>query len=102
MSISSKHTDQVKQIASELGFNFCGVSKAGFLEEEAPRLEQWLKNDYQGKMGYLENNFDKRLDPQKLVDGAKSVISLIYNYFPQKDLARDGNYKIAKYAYGKN
>ena len=102
MSFISKHTAIVKQLATQLGFDFCGISKAGFLEEEAPRLEDWLKKDYQGKMGYLENNFDKRLDPTKLVPGAKSVISLIYNYYPEEDLATDDNYKIAKYAYGKD
>lgn len=91
----------MKQIASQLGFSYCGISEASFLEEEAPKLEEWLNRKYQGKMSYLENHFDKRLDPRKLVPGAKSVISLIYNYFPEKDLASDG-YKIAKYAYGKD
>ena len=92
----------MKQIASKLGFSYCGISEASFLEEEAPRLEEWLSRNYQGKMGYLENHFDKRLDPRKLVPGAKSVISLIYNYFPEKDLATSDGYKIAKYAYGKD
>ena len=95
-------TNQIKQIAKELGFSYCGISRAAFLEEEAPRLEDWLNRGYQGKMSYLENNFDKRLDPAKLVDGAKSVISLIYNYFPEKDLAEKDGLKIAKYAYGKD
>tara|TARA_Y100001972_G_C7644539_1_gene323839 strand:- start:699 stop:1592 length:894 start_codon:yes stop_codon:yes gene_type:complete len=92
----------VKQIASKLGFSYCGISEASFLEEEAPRLEEWLSRNYQGKMSYLENHFDKRLDARKLVPGAKSVISLIYNYFPEKDLATSDGYKIAKYAYGKD
>ncbi|MEQ8470710.1 MAG: tRNA epoxyqueuosine(34) reductase QueG [Marinoscillum sp.] len=100
MSISS-NTRLVKSLASELGFSFCGISKAGFLEEEAPKLEVWLKRGYQGKMGYLENHFDKRLDPTKLVPGAKSVVSLVYNYYPSEDQA-DAPYKIAKYAYGQD
>lgn len=102
MNYRQQHTDQVKRIARELGFSFCGISKAVFLEEEAPRLEDWLNRNYQGKMSYLENNFDKRLDPTKLVEGAKSVISLVYNYFPEKDLAEENGFKIAKYAYGKD
>ncbi|MCE7862824.1 MAG: tRNA epoxyqueuosine(34) reductase QueG [Bacteroidetes bacterium CHB5] len=95
---------QIKKIASDLGFNYCGIAKAEFLEEEAPRLEDWLKRGYQGKMSYLENHFDKRLNPTLLVPGAKSVISLIYNYYPEKDLAKENanTYKIAKYAYGED
>lgn len=96
------HTKLVKTIAQELGFSFCGISKAGFLEDEAPRVEEWLKRGYHGKMSYLESHFDKRLDPTLLVPGAKSVVSLIYNYFPTKDLAREGELKIAKYAYGED
>lgn len=72
------------------------------MEEEAPKLEQWLARGYQGKMGYLENHFDKRLDPTKLVPGAKSVVSLAYNYFPEKDQAENETYKVAKYAYGQD
>lgn len=86
MTSLKKNTQIIKSTASNLGFSFCGISKAEFLEEEAPRLEAWLKRGYQGKMGYLENHFDKRLDPRLLVDGAKSVVSLVYNYFPEKDL----------------
>ena len=87
-----------------MGFSYCGIAKAGFLEEEAPRLEEWLKRGYQGKMGYLENHFDKRLDPTLLVPGAKSVISLVYNYYPEKDIAKENpdQLKIAKYAYGED
>lgn len=96
------NTQFIKQAAADLGFNFCGISKAEFLKDEAPRLEEWLRRQYQGKMSYLENYFDKRLDPTLLVPGAKSVVSLIYNYYPKKDLARDGEYKIAKYAYGED
>lgn len=96
------YTSFIKSIAAQLGFSFCGISKAEFLEEEAPKLEAWLKRGYQGKMQYLENHFDKRLDPTKLVPGAKSVISLVYNYYPKKDLAQPENLKIAKYAYGED
>lgn len=99
-----KRAVQIKEIATELGFSYCGISKAEFLAEEAPKLEEWLKRNYQGKMSYLENHFDKRLDPTLLVPGAKSVVSLIYNYYPKEDLAKknpDG-FKIAKYAYGED
>lgn len=95
-------SQSVRAIASTLGFSFCGISKAEFLEEEAPKLEAWLKRGYQGKMNYLENHFDKRLDPTKLVPGAKSVVSLIYNYAPKEDIASNSDLKIAKYAYGED
>lgn len=97
-----KNTQYVKSAAKELGFTYCGISQAGFLEEEAPQLEKWLSKQYHGKMAYMENFFDKRLDPTKLIPGAKSVISLIYNYYPSKDLARNNQLKIAKYAYGED
>ncbi len=81
---------------------FCGVSKADFLEEEAPRLENWLKQNMHGQMRYMENHFDKRLDPRLLVEGARSVVSLLLNYFPEKEdqQAEEGTYKVSKYAYG--
>jgi len=91
----------IKTEAKRLGFLDCGISKSGFLEEEAPKLENWLKNGYHGEMKYMENHFDKRLDPTKLVEGSKSVISLSYNYFPEKQQIKD-TYKIAKYAYGQD
>jgi epoxyqueuosine reductase len=97
-----KNTKLVKSIAWDLGFDFCGISKAEFLEEEAPKLESWLNQNFNGKMSYMSNHFDKRLDPTKLVPGAKSVISLAYNYYPEKDLATESSLKIAKYAYGKD
>ncbi len=100
--IREQQTNLIKRKALELGFSFCGISKAEFLKEEAPRLEEWLKRGYQGKMGYLENHFDKRLDPTLLVPGAKSVISLIYNYYPAKEIAAGDQFKIAKYAYGED
>lgn len=96
----------IKQKAKTLGFGFCGVSKAGFLEEEAPRLENWLKEKMQGEMAYMANHFDKRLDPRLLVEGANSVVSLLYNYYPKEDIAQQTEseeaYKISKYAYGKD
>lgn len=82
-----------------LGFDFCGISKAEFLEEEAPRLEKWLKQNKHGEMKYMENYFDKRLDPRLLVSGAKSVISLLYNYYPEQKQIQNAP-KISKYAYG--
>ncbi|MDG4949567.1 tRNA epoxyqueuosine(34) reductase QueG [Weeksellaceae bacterium KMM 9724] len=91
----------IKEKAKELGFMHCGISKAGFLEEDAPRLEKWLKSGFHGEMGYMENHFDKRLDPTKLVPGAKSVVSLTYNYFPEQQ-QREDSFKISKYAYGKD
>ena len=97
-----EHTRIVKSIALELGFDQCGISKAEFLKEEEPHLEEWLKRDYQGKMGYLERNIEKRLDPTKLVPGAKSVVSLIYNYYPDQIHENSNNFKIAKYAYGQD
>lgn len=103
MTVPEKHAATIKQIASELGFDFCGIAKAAFLEEEAPRLESWLNRNYQGEMSYLANHFDKRLDPRKLVDGAQSVISLAYNYYPKTPLNQDpGALKLAKYAYGQD
>ncbi len=92
----------VKTQARLHGFDHCGISVATYLEEEAPKLEEWLKRQYQGRMAYLENHFDKRLDPTKLVPGAKSVISLIYNYFPGRIYQDDKQPKIAKYAYGQD
>lgn len=102
MNLNSKSISKsIKTEALRLGFSSCGIAKAEFLEEEATRLEQWLENDYQGKMHYMENHFDKRLDPTKLVPEAKSVISLQYNYFPS-ELQRSDSYQISKYAYGED
>ncbi|WP_323758473.1 tRNA epoxyqueuosine(34) reductase QueG [Roseivirga sp.] len=100
----SKNTTIIKQTAQKLGFDFCGISKAEFLADEAPRLEAWLKKGNHGEMSYMENHFDKRLDPSKLVSGAKSVVSLLYNYYPEKDLAEEHpeHLKLAKYAYGED
>ena len=91
----------IKTEALRIGFLSCGIAKADFLEDEASNLDNWLKNNYHGEMKYMENYFDKRLDPRLLVDDAKSVISLSYNYFPT-ELQRNDSYKIAKYAYGQD
>ena len=96
------YSQLIKQKAEKFGFQSCGISKAEFLGEEAPRLEDWLKNNYHGEMKYMENHFDKRLNPTLLVDGAKSVISLSYNYFPKEKIERLENFKISKYAYGED
>lgn len=96
-----QYTSLIKAKALALGFTSIGIAKAEFLEEEAPRLEKWLQNGLQGEMQYLENHFDKRLDPRLLVDGAKSVVSLSYNYFPEETQVQD-SYKLAKYAYGQD
>ena len=101
MNAKEKHSALIKSEASRLGFLSCGISKAGFLEEEAPRLENWLNQQMNGQMSYMENNFDKRLDPTLLVDGAKSVISLLLNYYPS-DFQNADTYKISKYAYGED
>ncbi len=101
LKISNQQKESIRRKALELGFNNIGFAKAGFLEEEAGRLENWLKNAYHGKMSYMEHHFDKRLDPRLLVPGAKSVISLSYNYFPAEKQT-ENTYKIAKYTYGKD
>jgi len=98
---SEKYTKLIKAEAERLGFMSCGVSKAEFLEEEAPRLEQWLNENRNGEMRYMENHFDKRLDPTLLVDGAKSVVSLLLNYYPD-EVQREDSYKLSKYAYGRD
>jgi epoxyqueuosine reductase len=103
LSTIEKHTQIVKKTASKLGFDYCGIAEATFLEEEAPKLENWLNNNYHGKMAYMANHFDKRLDPRKLVEGAKSVVSLMFNYYPRQTLDESGDsLKIAKYAYGED
>ena len=126
MRSASNHTSLIKKESKRLGFDFCGISKAEFLKEEVPRLEKWLKEEKHGKMQYMENYFDKRLDPRKLMPEAKSVISFLLNYFPAEHQfchseqnedfnsasgkqillsAQDDNsheFKISKYAYGKD
>jgi epoxyqueuosine reductase len=101
MDLKQKYSQLIKAEALRLGFSTCGIAKADYLEDEAPRLEQWLKDGYHGEMQYMENHFDMRLDPRLLVDGAKSVISLSYNYFPEQQQNSD-SYKLSKYAYGED
>ncbi len=99
MKNKEHYTELIKNEAKRLGFISCGISRAEFLEDEAPRLEKWLKMKMNGEMKYMENYFEKRLDPTKLVDDAKSIISLSYNYFPE-DLQNKEAPKVSKYAYG--
>jgi epoxyqueuosine reductase len=94
-----QHTQLVKQLALKHGFNFCGIAKAQPLNDDARRLEKWLRQDMHGSMKYMENYFDLRVDPTKLVPGAKSVITLLKNYYPSETLSEN---KISKYAYGKD
>ena len=95
------NTKLVKSLAAQFGFDYCGIAAAKELTEDARRLEQWLSNGYHGEMQYMENHFDKRLDPRLLVDDAKSVVSLLYNYFPAERLPEGAeDLKISKYAYG--
>jgi epoxyqueuosine reductase len=98
---SNNYKQLLKTKATELGFFYCGFSKADFLEEEAPRLEKWLNLNYQGKMSYMANYFDKRLDPRLLVDDAKTVVSLLLNYYPE-EIQNAESPKISKYAYGED
>jgi len=102
MSDPRQRAALIKAKAHELGFLACGVAHAGFLEREAPRLEQWLRQGRQGTMGYMERNFDLRLDPTKLVPGAKSVISLAYNYFTPPLQTDPDAPKLSTYAYGRD
>ena len=99
MSNAHKHTEIIKTIATGLGFDYCGIAKAQLLNEDAKRLENWLSKGMHGSMQYMENHFDLRIDPSKLVPGAKSVITLLLNYFPSEQRSADAP-KISKYAYG--
>jgi len=101
LNLKDKYSQFIKSEAKRLGFLSCGISKAEFLETEAPRLERWLKNNAHGEMRYMENHFDKRLDPTKLVEDSKSVVSLLLNYYPE-DTQNPESYKLSKYAYGTN
>ena len=95
------HTQQIRSFVRELGFDFCGIARAQQLDEDARRLEQWLNKGLHGNMQYMENYFDLRIDPTKLVPGAKSVITVLLNYFPQQT-QQPGTPNISKYAYGKD
>lgn len=101
MDLRQRHTHTIKGIAEKLGFDFCGISKAGKLEEDAVRLENWLNKGYHGKMKWMEGHFDKRVDPTQLVPGAKSVISLLFNYYPEENHDEQA-LKVSKYAYGED
>jgi len=100
LNSKNTYTTLIKTEAKRLGFLSCGISKAQFLEEEAPRLENWLNQNMHGEMQYMENHFDKRLDPTNLVEGSKSVISLLLNYYPSQEQEDKTAPKISKYAYG--
>lgn len=100
-----KNTAFIKAEAERLGFLACGISRAEFLSDDAPRLDYYLRNNRNGQMKWMENHYDKRLDPTKLVPGAKSVVSLLYNYFPEKEVTekqQEDSYKLSKYAYGRD
>ncbi len=96
-----KHTQQIKNFAKQLGFDYCGIAKAVKLDADARRLEHWLHKGFNGTMQYMENNFELRIDPTKLVPGAKSVITLLLNYFPAEQ-QKENIPKIATYAYGQD
>ena len=97
--MNGTYSKLIKKEAQDLGFFYCGIAKAQRLDEDAARLENWLHNNHHGQMAYMANHFDKRLDPRLLVDDAKSVITLLLNYYPSTFL-EDGLPKISKYAYG--
>ncbi len=101
MDQKERYSHLIRTESKRLGFLDCGFSKAEFLEEDAPRLEEWLNKGMHGQMGYMANHFDKRLDPTKLVPDAKSVVSLLYNYYTDTPLPLNRP-KIAKYALGKD
>ncbi|MBE0638377.1 MAG: DUF1730 domain-containing protein, partial [Bacteroidales bacterium] len=99
---SKEFSGWIKTRALELGFSGCGIARAGFLQNEALHLENWLNAGMHGEMTYMENHFEKRVDPRKLLDGAKSVVVLLFNYFPEKPLPETGNCILSKYAYGED
>jgi epoxyqueuosine reductase len=101
MLVKEKYTEFIKNTATSLGFDYCGIAKAEQLDEDARRLESWLNKGFQGSMDYMNNYFDLRTDPSKLVPGAKSVITLLLNYYPSQKQNRDAP-KVSKYAYGKD
>jgi epoxyqueuosine reductase len=100
--VANKHTSIVKSIAKDLGFDFCGISKAEQLSEEAFQLENWLNKGMHGQMSYMENHFDKRIDPRQLVPGAKSVISLLFNYYTDTVQDDPESPKLSIYAMGED
>ena len=102
MKNQARYTKLIKDKSKDLGFFFCGISKADFLNEEAPRLEKWLADNRNGKMDYMANHFDMRLDPRLLVENAKSVVSLLLNYYPPESQSITDTLKLSKYAYGED
>ena len=100
MTITEQHTKLVKQLSYSHGFDYCGIAKAQLLDDDARRLEKWLQQGMHGSMKYMENYFDLRIDPTKLVPGAKSVITLLKNYSPSQTISSEN--KISKYAYGRD
>lgn len=101
MSLPARHTAWIKTEAARLGFDYCGIARAEALDEDARRLEQWLQRGMQGQMQYMENYFDLRTDPRRLVPGAQSVITLLLNYFPAEE-QREGAPRVSRYAYGED
>ncbi|MDZ7608814.1 MAG: tRNA epoxyqueuosine(34) reductase QueG [Cyclobacteriaceae bacterium] len=101
-SEKNKHTNFLKEQAQLLGFDFCGISKAEKLSTEEQNLSDWLSKGYHGKMAWMDNHFDKRLNPAELVPGAKSVVSLMYNYYPGNEGSLNPTHRVARYAYGKD
>src|SRR5579872_1368018 len=99
--LRAEHTYLIKRWARELGFDFCGIAKAERLDEDARRLESWLHGGLHGTMSYMEKHFDLRIDPTRLVPGARSVITLTLNYFPAGH-QRQSAPRVARYAYGKD
>jgi epoxyqueuosine reductase len=99
LNTASERTRWIKSLACDLGFDYCGIAKAAFLEDDAKRLEKWLQVGMHGAMSYMERNFDKRVDPRLLVPNAKSVITLMFNYYPTAVQVEEAP-KISKYAYG--
>ncbi len=103
MASTDTYTTLIKAKARELGFDFCGIATAEFLTDEAPRLERWLNQQQHGQMHYMANHFDERLDPRRLVDGAKSVVTVLLNYMPAETLPEGpDDLKLSKYAYGED
>lgn len=101
MNQQASHTSIIKAMATRLGFEFCGIAKAEKLDDDARRLEAWLHKGLHGNMQYMENNFDLRIDPSKLVSGARSVITLLKNYYPESR-QQNNELKISKYAFGQD
>lgn len=101
MPVTTRNTQLIKEFSQKLGFTYCGIAKAHPLDEDARKLESWLQKGMHGTMQYMENHFDLRIDPARLVPGAKSVITLLLNYFPSQQQT-EGELKISKYAFGKD